>query len=137
MPLRTMEHFFVLSDDIDETKDFYCDILGLSVGFRPELSFDGYWLYLGDVPVVHVGEKRGYADYVGDPSVADASSANGTGMIDHIAFKASGFEQMAASLDAAGLKYRRNDVEDIGLKQIFVADPSGICIELNFPEADA
>jgi catechol 2,3-dioxygenase-like lactoylglutathione lyase family enzyme len=132
MPLERMEHFFVLTDDIETIRSFYCDVLGLHVGFRPELSFDGYWLYLGDVPVVHVGEKSSYARYKKDPDVTATSAEDGTGLLDHIAFNATGFDEMVARLDAAGLSYRLNNVNDIGLRQLFVKDPSGICIELNF-----
>jgi catechol 2,3-dioxygenase-like lactoylglutathione lyase family enzyme len=132
MPLERMEHFFVLADDIEKIRSFYCDILGLRVGFRPKLSFDGYWLYLGDVPVIHVGEKSSYARYKNDPGVTAISAEDGTGPLDHIAFNATGFDEMVARLDAAGLSYRRNNVNDMGLRQLFVKDPSGICIEMNF-----
>jgi catechol 2,3-dioxygenase-like lactoylglutathione lyase family enzyme len=33
----------VLSDDIDRTRDFYCDVVGLEVGERPPLEFPGDW----------------------------------------------------------------------------------------------
>jgi catechol 2,3-dioxygenase-like lactoylglutathione lyase family enzyme len=45
-----MEHFLVLTDDVDRTRDFYCDALGMRVGPRPPIPFAGYWMYLGDSP---------------------------------------------------------------------------------------
>ncbi len=39
MPLTKMEHYLVLTDDIDATRDFYCQALGMHVGFRPPLGF--------------------------------------------------------------------------------------------------
>ena len=48
MALKTFEHVLILADDVDKTKDFYVDILGLEVGYRPDFPFKGYWLYLKD-----------------------------------------------------------------------------------------
>ncbi|MFS8608825.1 MAG: VOC family protein [Gammaproteobacteria bacterium] len=65
MALTKLEHYLVISDDIEETRRFYCDALGMRVGFRPELEFDGYWLYVGDVPCIHVAERESYKRYSG------------------------------------------------------------------------
>ena len=54
MPLNALHHVTVKTSDLEATRDFYRDILGLEVGFRPELDFPGYWLYCGEVPVVHL-----------------------------------------------------------------------------------
>jgi hypothetical protein len=39
---------------------------------------------------------------------------------------------MTARLDARGVDYHKNLIADIGLRQVFLYDPSGIKIELNF-----
>ena len=51
MSVQGMNHFTVLSDDLEVTKQFYCDLLGLEVGPRPNFQFPGWWLYAGDTPV--------------------------------------------------------------------------------------
>ena len=48
MPLTKLEHYLVLTDDIDATRDFYVEALGMQVGFRPPLGFPGHWVYIGD-----------------------------------------------------------------------------------------
>jgi len=53
MPLNALHHITVRTDDLEATCEFYRDILGLKVGFRLDLDFPGFWLYCGDVPVVH------------------------------------------------------------------------------------
>ncbi len=58
MPLLRIEHYLVLCDDVDHTRDFYRDVLGLRDGFRPDLGFPGYWLYAGDVPCIHIAASR-------------------------------------------------------------------------------
>ena len=47
MTVTEMEHVLVLSDDVEATREFYCDIVGLRVGERPPLEFRGYWLTPG------------------------------------------------------------------------------------------
>src|SRR5437016_7798189 len=54
MALNALHHVTVQTHDLEATRDFYRDILGLTVGFRPDLDFPGYWLYCGEVPVVHL-----------------------------------------------------------------------------------
>ena len=48
MPLEVMEHVNIRAADMEATKDFYCDVLGMRVGERPPFDFPGYWIYLGD-----------------------------------------------------------------------------------------
>ena len=45
--INALHHVTVKTDDLDATRDFYQEVLGLEVGFRPELDFPGYWLYCG------------------------------------------------------------------------------------------
>jgi catechol 2,3-dioxygenase-like lactoylglutathione lyase family enzyme len=134
MPLTKLEHYLVISDDIEATRRFYCDALGMRVGFRPELEFDGYWLYVGDVPCIHVAERHSYARYLDAVGIPMSSGERGSGMVDHVAFNGTDFDGMAERLRALGIEAHRNDVADIGLKQLFLVDPSGIKIELNFME---
>src|SRR6185437_13807968 len=65
MSVGALEHVLVLADDIDGTRDFYCEVVGLSVGERPPLAFPGYWLYAtsdGSGPAcLHVAERGAYA----------------------------------------------------------------------------
>ena len=57
MPLGRLDHVLVLTDDIEATKSFYRDALGLEVGDRPPFEFSGYWLYLDGIPCVHVADR--------------------------------------------------------------------------------
>jgi catechol 2,3-dioxygenase-like lactoylglutathione lyase family enzyme len=135
MPLTRMEHYLVLSDDIEETKDFYCGALGMREGFRPDLEFPGYWLYLGDTPCIHVAEWQSYAAWTKEVGIPISARSSGTGPFDHIAFNASGFAEMRARLTARGLALSENLLDEIGLRQLFLYDPNGVAIELNFRDA--
>jgi catechol 2,3-dioxygenase-like lactoylglutathione lyase family enzyme len=132
MPVTRLEHYLVVSDELEATRDFYRDILGLVEGFRPELGFDGYWMYLDDVACLHLADRASYADYKARVGTPQPRQTADTGAIDHIAFNATGFETTIARLESAGLRYRRNDIDEIGLKQLFVQDPNAVTLELNF-----
>ena len=123
MELKSFEHVLIIARDLEETKDFYVDIVGLSVGKRPDFSFPGYWLYLGDTPCVHLaGSDRGSGD-----------AGTGRGAIDHVAFNAEDFDAARAGLDAAGIDYEHRLVPGAPLQQLFITDPNGVKVEINFP----
>ena len=132
MPVERMEHFLVIAEDIEETKNFYCDILGLTPGFRPDLDFPGYWLYLGDVPCLHIAEWKTYAVFTKRVDIPMSTKSVGTGPLDHIAFNATGFDDIARKLNKRKIPYKDNRLDDIGLAQIFIQDPNGVTLELNF-----
>ena len=132
MPLLRMEHYLVLSDDIDKTRDFYRDTLGLREGFRPKLEFPGYWLYVGETPSIHIAEWQTYAKWAAEVGIPISTKAQSTGAVDHIAFNASGFDEMRARLKSRGVDVSENLLDDIGLRQLFFHDPNGVPIELNF-----
>ena len=92
MALENLNHFLVVADDLEATRDFYVDVLGLADGHRPPFDFAGYWIYLGDRAVVHLAEHRDYLDKV--DHVRDGSADTATGSIDHIAFEATGLQDM-------------------------------------------
>jgi catechol 2,3-dioxygenase-like lactoylglutathione lyase family enzyme len=132
MPLQRLEHYLVLSDDIDTTRDFYRDVLGMAEGFRPELDFPGYWLYLGDVPCIHIAEWQSYAAWTQKAGIPVSRRAPSTGSVDHIAFNGTGFAEVRDRLVARGLPFSENSIEDIGLRQVFLRDPNGVPLEINF-----
>jgi catechol 2,3-dioxygenase-like lactoylglutathione lyase family enzyme len=138
MPLSHIEHFLVQTEDMEKTKDWYVDVLGMTVGYHPDFKFPVYWLYIGDKDVVHITEggkniSENRKQYLGQQSDA----VRGTGVVDHIAFRASCLQDMIAHLQATGIDFNQRQVDDQGLYQLFMFDPNGIKIELNFPAAEA
>jgi catechol 2,3-dioxygenase-like lactoylglutathione lyase family enzyme len=126
MPLHGLEHALVLTDDLEATKAFYCDVLGFEAGERPPLAFPGYWLYLNGVACLHVADRAAYEAHAEEVGLRRADGA-----IDHLAFAASDHEALAARLEVAGVATVRNDVPAAGFSQLFVEDPNGVRIELN------
>jgi catechol 2,3-dioxygenase-like lactoylglutathione lyase family enzyme len=139
MPLSHIEHFLVAADDIDATRDWYARVLGMKSGPHPDFGFPVHWMYIGEVDVVHIGPSAKMAgaiqkQYLGRTSQA---SGQGTGAIDHIAFRASGLKQMLQHLRAEGVHFTQRRANGQALFQLFFHDPNGIKIELNFDAAEA
>lgn len=132
MPLTKMEHYLVISHDIDATRDFYRDVLGLADGHRPDLGFPGYWLYIGDTPCIHIAEWDTYTAHSNRLGLAVTARAPGTGAVDHVAFAGADYDAVLARIESAGLPVERHNTPAIGLRQLFVKDPNGVKIELNF-----
>jgi catechol 2,3-dioxygenase-like lactoylglutathione lyase family enzyme len=123
MPISAMNHFTVLTNDLDATKAFYVDLLGLHEGFRPDLGFPGAWLYAGDQAILHIIAGRGVP-------------ANPRGVIDHMAFSARDLPAVAARLKQHAIEYDLRRLPSTGTWQLFCQDPSGARVELDFDAAE-
>lgn len=115
----SFDHVSFLVDHIDEAMAFYCGALGGVPVPRPDLGFPGAWLRLGGV-VVHLLERPDDVDW-GTPAPAP------TGFADHVAFRVESYDVTLAALRARGLEVYEGEV---GIRQLFVQDPSGNVIEL-------
>jgi catechol 2,3-dioxygenase-like lactoylglutathione lyase family enzyme len=131
MPLTQLEHYLVLTHDLDATRDFYRDALGLREGARPPLGFPGYWLYAGEVPCIHIAEWTTYRAHSIAAGISVSTPAPGTGPLDHIAFNAIDLAGVKARLSAHEINYAVNEVPAAGLTQLFLNDPNGVKIEIN------
>jgi catechol 2,3-dioxygenase-like lactoylglutathione lyase family enzyme len=120
MAIDGMNHFTVLTADLDATRDFYVGILGLKEGYRPPLGFPGTWLYAGAQPVLHV--------VAGRPLPPDPK-----GVLDHMAFSASDLAGTVGALRARGIQFDLRRQPASGVWQLFCFDPSGARVEMDFP----
>ena len=124
MPIDRFQHINIRTPDIDRARDFYIRALGLRVGDRPPFASAGYWLYLEDQPVVHLVQ-------IGP----DESREPGSGRLDHVAFSGVDLDATRQSLHAAGIPFREAVVPRDEIVQIFIHDPDGLTIELNFEDS--
>lgn len=111
-----------------QVRDFYARLLELEEGPRPPFRSSGFWLYAGTHPIVHlsIDESR-------------PASASAPGSLDHVAFACEdilGFQNRLQQMECA---YRQvtaprmeSDDPRLQQEQIFVHDPAGNLIELNF-----
>jgi catechol 2,3-dioxygenase-like lactoylglutathione lyase family enzyme len=124
MPATAMDHFTVLTDRLEDTVSFYQDLLGLEPGDRPEFRFPGAWMYCGGRAVLHLVAGRSLPD---DPR----------GVLDHMAFAATGLAQTVSKLQARGLEHDLRQLPGSGLWQLFFNDPNGARVELDFAASEA
>jgi catechol 2,3-dioxygenase-like lactoylglutathione lyase family enzyme len=123
MAIEGMNHFTILTDDLDRTRAFYRDLLGLREGYRPPLGFPGAWFYCGEQAVLHVIAGR-------------ALPGERRGVLDHMAFSARDLPGTAAKLKAASVDYELRRQPDSGVWQMFFFDPNGARVEFDFPAAE-
>ena len=102
-------------------RDFYCDVVGLTEGFRPAFERFGFWLYIGDKDVVHLITPK-----EGDDRSPHKSS------YDHVAFKAVDYEGVLKKLKTLNISFEEKPIPGMTAHQIFLRDPAGNRVELNF-----
>lgn len=143
MAIDKLAHYSIRTTDLEASRKFYTEVLGFRVGFRPPFDFPGIWLYMGEdeqeYGTVHIigidpNDPQGLIAYLGDKPL---DSLQGTGSVDHIAFTATDLAGMRRTIAARGLETRERTVPSLGLHQVFLTDPSGVTIELNYPAAEA
>jgi catechol-2,3-dioxygenase len=107
---------------LDQLRDFYRDVVGLTVGQRPPFRRFGYWLYTGERAVLHLsltddGEER---------------SGTAVNTFSHAAFNCTGRAEFETRLKHLGISYRTAQVPLLNLSQLFFHDPAGNGVELQF-----
>ncbi|WP_295628417.1 VOC family protein [uncultured Nitrosomonas sp.] len=120
MAIAGINHFTVLSSNLERSKAFYIDILGLKEGYRPPLASPGAWLYVGDRSILHIMAGR-------------PMPANAAGVIDHMAFTASNLQTVVNTLKQYNIEYELHRLKGLEIWQLFCHDPDGAKVELDFP----
>jgi catechol 2,3-dioxygenase-like lactoylglutathione lyase family enzyme len=138
LTIAYIEHYLVQTQDLEASIRWYEEVLGLQRGPTPNFGFPVQWMYAGGRDVLHLthGGTKATANrkaYLGQQSQA----VQGSGVIDHIGFRCSGLRATIAGLQARQEPFRQRQVDAQGLYQLFLFDPNGVKIELNFPAAEA
>ena len=139
MPLSHIEHLLVAADDIDATRDWYARVLGMQSGPHPDFGFPVHWMYLGERDVVHIGPSAKNAGDIQKKYLGRTSqgAGQGTGAIDHLAFRATGLRGMHEHLKKEKVAFSQRRANGQALFQLFFYDPNGIKVELNYDAVEA
>lgn len=116
MPVK-LDHINVRCSDLDATRRFLEDVIGLTVGKRPSFTFPGYWMYddagRAVVHLIELGRDPG-------PS----------GAVDHVAFYFEDLPAQLARMEAQGIACAFREIPGYGLKQGFIEGPDGLKYEI-------
>jgi catechol 2,3-dioxygenase-like lactoylglutathione lyase family enzyme len=133
--VKALDHVNIQTADVAATARFFADVLDL----EPRQPFPGAdmaevtWMFdAQDRPVVHV--TRPGMTFAED---AEIEPGPDTRALHHVAFECDGHSAMLARLHRLDLAFRQRDIPTMGLKQLFVRDPNGVLLELNFRGASA
>jgi catechol 2,3-dioxygenase-like lactoylglutathione lyase family enzyme len=120
-----LDHYNIRTRKFDETVHFYEDVLGLENGARPNFSFPGAWMYSDGKAVVHLVD----ISPTSEPQKLDS------GVVHHVAFVSRGFNAMKKRLQSKNVAFKTVEVPGGALWQIFITDPNGVVVELNYDTA--
>ncbi len=138
MPAHHFQHFLIQTTNIPTTVAWWEQVMGMEQGPHPDFGFPVVWLYLEGRDVLHITPGAGQISAGRDAYLKPESDAvRGTGVLDHVAFHATELPVMLANLQARGISYTSRQSHDGGLFQVFMLDPNGVRVELNFPGEEA
>jgi catechol 2,3-dioxygenase-like lactoylglutathione lyase family enzyme len=132
MPLTALNHYLIVSKDLERSKDFYCRVLGMQLAERPDFGFPGYWLKLDDTPCVHLASQEPNKTRDMFLLKTHPRGTHGSGSVDHIAFLAKDPRELRSRIREHRLEMHFRSFPDAKLFQIFLKDPDDVSIELNF-----
>lgn len=119
------DHFTVLTDDLAATEEFYTQILGFTVGPRPDFKFDGIWFYANDAAILHVMQRP-------------VLPVPRNGVLDHMAFRGQDINALLQNLVTAGVSYEVKRTPAPWVQwQVFFEDPNGAVVEVDYDGREA
>jgi catechol 2,3-dioxygenase-like lactoylglutathione lyase family enzyme len=132
MPVTSLNHYLIVSKNLERSKKFYQQVLGLDLADRPDFGFPGYWLKTGDNICVHLASQA--ANKIRDQFLLKKHPRGtaGSGSVDHIAFLAQNPEEVRNRIQKNKVEMHFRSFPDAKLFQIFLKDPDDVTIELNF-----
>ncbi|MCY4188391.1 MAG: VOC family protein [Bryobacterales bacterium] len=116
--LKRMHHVSFAVANLDASKRFFCEVLGLPEDDRPDFGFPGAWLAVGDRQI-HLIEQAG----------AGRETPSQISRSDHLAMEVSDLNAVKARLSACGVEFVEGGNERLGMSQAFCSDPDGHTIE--------
>ena len=130
MQVEALDHVNIITDDLDGTARFYADLLELERRDAPPplTPQNAQWMYdKGGRAIFHINSEDCPRTF--DRTVQPGSL---TGALHHVALACTGYDELLQRIGDKGLPHQLNHVVAIGLRQVFVADPNNVLLELNF-----
>lgn len=124
--VKHIDHVTIVVKDLERSRGFYCDVLGMREVERPGFSFAGKWFQAGSTQI-HLILEHAESGPAGE---ARTRSSRGH----HFAFEVADGHGAAWRLTELGLPIVSGPKErPDGAVQVFVNDPDGHLVELCSP----
>ncbi|KQK07272.1 uncharacterized protein LOC100821708 [Brachypodium distachyon] len=125
LPLASLNHISIVCRSVEESLDFYMNVLGFMPIRRPgSFDFDGAWLFNYGIGI-HLLQAE-------DPESLPEKTARINPKDNHISFQCESMVAVERRLKELGIAYIQRCVEEGGIyvDQIFFHDPDGFMIEI-------
>lgn len=141
MGIKRLDHVNFITHDPDATIIFYTEVIGLELGdhLNIDTSHSLYFYISGcSIAILHVGNAKADKDQPKFKRLAELEFPHrgsfSTGAFDHfcLAVDMSDYGKYIERFDSKKLVYQTYCHEDTALKQIWLLDPNGVRVELNF-----
>ena len=127
--VKNLDHVTLVVKDLNESRKFYVELLGMEEVERPKFGFPGAWFRAGDT-WIHLNQEHEETGPGGNV-VAPGLIASRT---HHFAFIVQDASQAAEILKSAGARIASGPrPRPDGWVQVFVFDPDGYVVELSSP----
>ncbi len=120
-----LDHINNHTRDARRMREFLASVLGIREGHRPPFRNPGHWLYF---------EGQDHAAI--QLNVIEAEADFPLGVINHVAFAFYDLDETLSSVEASGYPFKRTEIPDTDIIQIFVTGPEGILVEIQCRRAD-
>ena len=141
MSIKRLDHVNFITHDMPKTIEFYCKVIGLIHG--QHLSIDtaqSVYFYIpdNDVAILHVGNAKADKKQPKFERLAELEKKHdgrfSTGAFDHfcLALDDEDYVIYIDKLEKTHIPYQTYCHEDMPLKQLWLLDPNGVRVELNF-----
>lgn len=127
--VKSLDHVTLVVKDLDSSRKFYVDGLGMREVPRPAFSFPGSWFQAGPTLIHLIGEHSG-----GSPAGNPLAEEFRTTRSNHFAFLVDDVEAAYARAQELGMKIvSPPKARPDGFVQVFLNDPDGFVVELCSP----
>ena len=127
--VKSLDHVTLVVKDLDQSRKFYVEGLGMREVPRPGFTFPGAWFQAGPTQIHLIGEHAG-----GSPAGNSLPEQFRTSRSHHFAFLVDDVEAAYALVQELGLKIvSPPKARPDGFVQVFLNDPDGHVVELCSP----
>jgi|GEM_PF-835301 len=122
----TFDHLSLSAKKPEKMKDFLIDLLGFELGTRPNLSFDGYFLFSGEKDLIHIFKQH----IIENTESTSTTHQLPPHIVHHVSFATDNYNEIMQRIAALNIPYAMNNLPDSNKKQIFVRGPEALLIEI-------